>query len=191
MTEVGDISQSLDIDARYMAARRVLLDALAALAPHGNAVILAGAQAIYLRTGTAELAIAPGARSRNDRRRVPSTTDGRTRRTRGVPHALPSATRTRSGVPPRSSCSGFSVMGSTPTTSVGAIDQSRTGCGLQAAFNGGAQPISPADAVAGCRCVCNRCFEGPAFACRPDAIALPAPHIDPRPRRAARGVPRS
>ncbi len=59
MTEVGDVSQSLDIDARYVAARRVLLDALTALAPHGDAVILAGAQAIYLHTGTAELAIAP------------------------------------------------------------------------------------------------------------------------------------
>lgn len=59
MTEVGDVSRSLDIDARYVAARRVLLDALTALAPHGDAVILAGAQAIYLHTGTAELAIAP------------------------------------------------------------------------------------------------------------------------------------
>jgi hypothetical protein len=59
MTEVGDVSQSLEIDARYVAARRVLLDALTALAPHGDAVILAGAQAIYLHTGSAELAIAP------------------------------------------------------------------------------------------------------------------------------------
>jgi hypothetical protein len=65
MTEVGDVSQSLDIDARYVAARRVLLDALTALAPHGDAVILAGAQAIYLHTGTAELAIAPHHRRRS------------------------------------------------------------------------------------------------------------------------------
>lgn len=46
-------------DLRYVAARRVLLDALAALAPHGRAVIVAGAQAIYLRTGAADLAVAP------------------------------------------------------------------------------------------------------------------------------------
>lgn len=59
MTEVGDASQSPEIDTRYVAARRVLLDALTALAPHGDAVILAGAQAIYLHTGSAELAIAP------------------------------------------------------------------------------------------------------------------------------------
>jgi hypothetical protein len=40
-------------------ARRVLLDALIALAPHSAAVIVAGAQAIYLRTGDADFAIAP------------------------------------------------------------------------------------------------------------------------------------
>ncbi|SCE82843.1 Protein of unknown function [Micromonospora haikouensis] len=39
----------------YVAARRVLLDALDALAEHRKAVILAGAQAIYVRTGQAEL----------------------------------------------------------------------------------------------------------------------------------------
>ena len=43
----------------YVAARGVLLDALFALAPHGKAVIVVGAQAIYLRTGDADLAIAP------------------------------------------------------------------------------------------------------------------------------------
>jgi hypothetical protein len=48
-----------DLDARYVAARRVLLDALTVLAPHGDAIILAGAQAVYLHTGTADLAIAP------------------------------------------------------------------------------------------------------------------------------------
>jgi hypothetical protein len=32
MTHVGDVSQSPDIDARYVAARRVLRDALTALA---------------------------------------------------------------------------------------------------------------------------------------------------------------
>ncbi|MGO9584421.1 MAG: hypothetical protein ACLP36_16655 [Acidimicrobiales bacterium] len=47
------------LDPRYVQARRVLLDALFALAPHGAAVIVAGAQAIYLRTGDADLAIAP------------------------------------------------------------------------------------------------------------------------------------
>ncbi|MGW0432464.1 hypothetical protein ACWDV4_07945 [Micromonospora sp. NPDC003197] len=39
----------------YVAARRVLLDALDALADHRKAIILAGAQAIYVRTGGAEL----------------------------------------------------------------------------------------------------------------------------------------
>lgn len=53
------MSPSPDVDPRYVAARRVLLDALTVLTPHGDAVILAGAQAIYLHIGTAELAIAP------------------------------------------------------------------------------------------------------------------------------------
>jgi len=47
------------LDPRYVEARRVLLDALFALAPHSSAVIVAGAQAIYLRTGDADYAIAP------------------------------------------------------------------------------------------------------------------------------------
>lgn len=54
------------IDARYVAARRVLLDALTALAPQGHAVIVAGAQAIYLRTGGGDPSIAV----------APFTTDG-------------------------------------------------------------------------------------------------------------------
>lgn len=48
-----------EADPRYVAARRVLLDALEALAPHGRAVIVAGAQAVYLRTGLGEIGIAP------------------------------------------------------------------------------------------------------------------------------------
>lgn len=47
------------IDPRYVAARRVLLDALEALSAHGQAVIVAGAQAVYLRTGEGEVGIAP------------------------------------------------------------------------------------------------------------------------------------
>jgi hypothetical protein len=47
------------VDPLYVAARSVLLDALTALQPHGLSVIVAGAQAIYLRTGDANLAIAP------------------------------------------------------------------------------------------------------------------------------------
>jgi hypothetical protein len=47
------------VDQLYVAARSVLLDALTALQPHGVSVIVAGAQAIYLRTGEANLAIAP------------------------------------------------------------------------------------------------------------------------------------
>ncbi len=46
-------------DPLYVAARRVLLDALTALAPHHDAVIVAGAQAIYLHTGSADIAVAP------------------------------------------------------------------------------------------------------------------------------------
>lgn len=45
-------------DPYYRAARRVLLDALEALADHQDAVIVAGAQAVYLRTGHAQLGVA-------------------------------------------------------------------------------------------------------------------------------------
>jgi hypothetical protein len=48
-----------DVDPRYVEARRILLNALTALAPHGAAVIVAGAQAVYLQTGDADLAVAP------------------------------------------------------------------------------------------------------------------------------------
>ena len=54
------------LDPRYVAARRVLLDALFALAAHNRALIVAGAQAIYLRTGGADLTITV----------APYTTDG-------------------------------------------------------------------------------------------------------------------
>jgi hypothetical protein len=50
----GDATESRE----YVAARRVLLDAIEALRPHQQAVVLAGAQAIYLRTGPASLPIA-------------------------------------------------------------------------------------------------------------------------------------
>ncbi|MHB1783026.1 MAG: hypothetical protein ACYCTE_10115 [Acidimicrobiales bacterium] len=36
------------LDPLYVAARRVLLDALILLAPHGKAVIVVGVQAVYL-----------------------------------------------------------------------------------------------------------------------------------------------
>lgn len=48
-----------DFDPQYVAARRVLLDALDALTPHRSAVIVAGAQAVYLHTGESDLGIAP------------------------------------------------------------------------------------------------------------------------------------
>ena len=47
------------VDPLYVAARKVLLDALEALAPHSDAVVIAGAQAIYLRTGQGDLTVAP------------------------------------------------------------------------------------------------------------------------------------
>ena len=49
---------SLPADPEYVAARRVLLDALCALGEHRDAVVVAGAQAIYLRAGAAVLPIA-------------------------------------------------------------------------------------------------------------------------------------
>ena len=45
-----------DLEPGYILARRVLLDALEALAEHHEAVILVGAQAIYLHTGEGDLA---------------------------------------------------------------------------------------------------------------------------------------
>jgi len=46
-------------DSAYVAARRVLLDALEALNAHLDALVLVGAQAIYLHTGEGDLAVAP------------------------------------------------------------------------------------------------------------------------------------
>lgn len=46
-------------DPLYMAARRALLDALEAMGPHLEAITLVGAQAVYLHTGEADLAVAP------------------------------------------------------------------------------------------------------------------------------------
>ena len=47
------------MDDLYVVARRVLLDALDALGPHRDAVILVGAHAVYMRVGEADLAVAP------------------------------------------------------------------------------------------------------------------------------------
>lgn len=46
-------------DPVYARARRVLLDALEVLQAHRDAVLLVGAQAIYLHTGEGDLAVAP------------------------------------------------------------------------------------------------------------------------------------
>jgi len=46
-------------DPLYDAARLALLDALEALGPHRQAVTLVGAQAIYLRIGEGDIAVAP------------------------------------------------------------------------------------------------------------------------------------
>ena len=48
----------------YIVARRTLLDVLEALAEHRDALVLVGAQAVYLHTGAAQFAVAE------------STTDG-------------------------------------------------------------------------------------------------------------------
>ena len=48
-----------EVDELYVLARRVLLDALDALGSHRNAMVLVGAQAVYLRVGEGDLAVAP------------------------------------------------------------------------------------------------------------------------------------
>ncbi len=52
------MSQFGEVDEEYVLARRALLDAADALSEHLDAVVLVGAQAIYLQTGAAEFAIA-------------------------------------------------------------------------------------------------------------------------------------
>ncbi|WP_207926216.1 hypothetical protein [Actinocrispum wychmicini] len=47
------------IPPEYVQARSVLLDALGGLGPHRDAVVLVGAQAVYLHTGDADFATAP------------------------------------------------------------------------------------------------------------------------------------
>lgn len=49
----------MSADPRSVAARRVLLDALEALQAHAAALVIAGAQAVYLHTGDGDLAVAP------------------------------------------------------------------------------------------------------------------------------------
>jgi hypothetical protein len=46
-------------EREYVAARRVLLDVLEAIGVHRNAVVLVGAQAIYMHVGGGDLAVAP------------------------------------------------------------------------------------------------------------------------------------
>lgn len=48
----------MSLDPYYVAARRVLLDALEDLAEHRDAIIVVGAQAVYLRTGAANVGVA-------------------------------------------------------------------------------------------------------------------------------------
>lgn len=48
----------MTFDPYYVAARRVLLDALEDLAEHRDAIIVVGAQAVYLRTGAANIGVA-------------------------------------------------------------------------------------------------------------------------------------
>lgn len=45
----------MQIEKEYVAARRVLLDALEALEGHLDSLVLVGAQAVYLHTGESEL----------------------------------------------------------------------------------------------------------------------------------------
>lgn len=48
----------MTLDPYYVAARRVLLDALEDLAEHRDAIIVVGAQAVYLRAGAANVGVA-------------------------------------------------------------------------------------------------------------------------------------
>jgi hypothetical protein len=48
-----------EYDPLYVAARTVLLDALEALGPQRRAIVVVGAQAVYMRTGDAGIAVAP------------------------------------------------------------------------------------------------------------------------------------
>jgi hypothetical protein len=47
------------VDEIYVLARGVLLDALQALGSHADAIVVVGAQALYLRVGESDLAVAP------------------------------------------------------------------------------------------------------------------------------------
>ena len=47
-----------DVDEQYVRARTALLDAAEVMRPHLDAIVLVGAQAIYLHTGDADLAVA-------------------------------------------------------------------------------------------------------------------------------------
>lgn len=53
------MNETVAHEPEYIAARRVLLDALEALGAHRKAVVLVGAQAIYLRVGAGDMAVAP------------------------------------------------------------------------------------------------------------------------------------
>jgi hypothetical protein len=59
VTALDDSLEGAIVEPIYVEARRVLLDALTALAPQSAAVIVAGAQAVYLRTGATAIAVAP------------------------------------------------------------------------------------------------------------------------------------
>ena len=53
------MSGALNYEPEYVLARRVLLDVLDALSAHREAVVLVGAQAIYLHAGEGDLAVSP------------------------------------------------------------------------------------------------------------------------------------
>lgn len=52
-------AMSIEVDPLYAEARTVLLDALVALTPHLDAVVVVGAQAVYIRTGPIDIPVAP------------------------------------------------------------------------------------------------------------------------------------
>lgn len=90
-------------DPAYIAARRVLLDALNALGPHRASVVLVGAQAIYLHVGDGERSVDHPER-RQPARPLFSESHPRWLRTMSETSGPPSLKRTDapSGLPGRS-----------------------------------------------------------------------------------------
>lgn len=56
---LAQLDSEMSEQEQYVVARSVLLDALEALSAHLDAIVLVGAQAVYLRAGTEQVGVAP------------------------------------------------------------------------------------------------------------------------------------